>query len=477
MLFVVSFAFVRSFFYWYKSYSHGLIVEAYQTYMRGLVIRWALIHTSWDSSRVVTLMNDRVQNTANLISGVHGALINASSGTVIFFYLLYTSWQLALFGIVALVGLGLGLRSFDAKIRKESHNVVRLSSEINARVLDSLRNLFFLRVCRFEQREAGLIEERFESLFQSTRLNFAISSVKFAAPQFLGVALIVLISLVAKEHSLLAGGAFLSFVYLFMRVSQLIAELSSSTATIRMYHPHFRELYAWFNAHHDEIFSREKAPESTGALAPVSWELKNISVSIGAKRIFTGGNFSIPAGKITILRGPSGVGKSTILSILAGFIEPQAGQVVRSGEAPIRFGYVGPEPAVISGTIQENLLFGLDSDPLEEAFLKSVLKVTSCTEFIDSNPLGLSRRISDRGEGLSTGQKQRLSVARALLRRPNVLLLDVPTASLDEKSKAAIVEALRSLNGTATIVIATHDDQIAKIADHLIALGAEAGSA
>lgn len=472
---IIGVAFARSVLYWFKSFSHGLITEAYQVYKKSLIVRWALVHTNWDSNRVVTLLTDRVQTSAYLVSGVHGVLANACTGAAIFVYLLYLSWQLALFGIGALVLLGLGLKSFDGRIRREAENVVHLSTEINARVLDALRNLFFVRICRFERREAGLITKRLELLYRSTWRNLSISSVKFAAPQFLGVVLIMGISVVARRLSLLEGGVFLSFVYLFMRVSQQIADLSASSATVRMYYPHFAELFAWFEAHEKEIFAPampEKA-DSGRHIPPASWELRDVSLTLGGNPILKNQSMSIEPGKVTVLRGPSGAGKSTILSMLAGFLPPTSGKVAPGGTGETRFGYVGPEPAVISGTIRENLLYGLDEGSLDETKLAKILSVTSCTEFIDQHPDKLDRRISDRGEGLSTGQKQRLSMARALLRDPNVLLLDEPTANLDERSKGAIIEALLSLRDRTTIVIATHDDSLARIGDQVVQLQVE----
>ncbi len=298
--------------------------------------------------------------------------------------------------------------------------------------------------------------------------------------------MIVLISAYNRKFHLLGGGAFVSFVYLFIRCSQLLADISTGGTTIRMYYPQFQQLFRWWKDNEKNIVCALELSEGAAAwqvthsaLAPTEWNLERLEFHYDGKSVLKPIDLRVPGGKITVLKGPSGVGKSTLLHLLAGILAPSGGKVTVNAKfanvpdayaaGAVRFGYVGAEPHVISGTVFENLVYGFDRAPAESTATAALAKA-ACADFIPESKAGLARRITDRGEGLSTGQKQRLMLARALLSQPSALLLDEPTANLDEKSVRAILETLRGLRDRMTIVVATHQPQILEIADQVIEL-------
>jgi len=133
-------------------------------------------------------------------------------------------------------------------------------------------------------------------------------------------------------------------------------------------------------------------------------------------------------------------------------------------------GYVGAESFLIDGTIRENLLYGLQSAPAA-AELADALGKAECG-FIDDLADGLDHRLTNQGVGLSSGQKQRLSLARALLRRPGVLVLDEATANLDIATEEKLVDTLTQLKGGMTIVAVTHRQALLRLADQVLTLDA-----
>lgn len=468
------FAGFRSALQWFKAFANSMSMECFTVHMRELIAKWAFFHSSWDSSRVVTLATDRVNVSATSISAAQNLFVQTVTGSVIFVFLVLRSWQLALLGVGMLAVLGLLLRGADRFVRAEGERVAQLTSLYNARFLNGLRNLQFLRVSRFEGREGDLVAKTLTQYIRANKVYVSILAMKYATPQLLGAVIVVVITVIGRKYALLQPGFFLSFIYLFIRLAQGISEFSTSAAGIKMYLPQSRELYGWY-ANEYRPAPPQGGPVSTATLAPASWDVQSLGVVLGGKKILQGYSLHVPPGKITVLKGPSGSGKSTVLATLAGVLAPSSGHVFVSGSSlPIedevktgrlRFGFVGPEPAVIGGSILENIQFGLDA-PVDPAELQRMLELTSCAEFVKRH--GLEHKITDRGEGLSTGQKQRLCLARALLRRPNALLLDEPTANLDEASKESIRQALLSLRGQTTIVIATHDESLAGIADQLV---------
>jgi ABC-type multidrug transport system fused ATPase/permease subunit len=194
-------------------------------------------------------------------------------------------------------------------------------------------------------------------------------------------------------------------------------------------------------------------------------------------------SFTIPAGAIAGVVGPSGSGKSTLLALVLGLARPSAGTVTvggvtaedffRSG-GPTRVGYVGAEPAVFAGTVRENLLYGRHTEATD-ADLMDVLERVALRSVVGALPGGLAFLLGERGVGLSTGERQRLALARALLAYPDVLVLDEATASVDSATEAAIGDVIEGLRGKATCIVCAHRSELLRRCAPVLALG-HAGS-
>ncbi len=174
-------------------------------------------------------------------------------------------------------------------------------------------------------------------------------------------------------------------------------------------------------------------------------------------------SIAIAPGELVVVTGPSGCGKSTLFKLLQGFAFPAEGEVLVAGadtrrlsanELRARFGVVPQETTLFSGTILDNLQL---ANPL--ATFEHVVQACRMAEIhsaIEALPEGYRTEVGERGVGLSGGQKQRLALARALLRRPQVLLLDEPVSQLDPESAARIAAAVSRLKGKLTIVLVSH---------------------
>ncbi len=169
----------------------------------------------------------------------------------------------------------------------------------------------------------------------------------------------------------------------------------------------------------------------------------------------------VPAGTRLALAGPSGSGKSTLLDALAGWIVPEAGAVVIAPGA--RIALAGQRPWLFHGSIADNLRLGApDADP---AAVHAAARVAQVLRFSDRLPHGLDTVIGERGFGLSGGEARRVALARALLRRPRLLLLDEPTAFLDPDTEADLLAALTAHLDGCTVVVATHSEAVMRWAD------------
>ncbi len=199
----------------------------------------------------------------------------------------------------------------------------------------------------------------------------------------------------------------------------------------------------------------------------------------GGAEALRGVSLEIPTGSITALAGGSGAGKTTLSDLVGGLLVPSAGEVRVGGVqlTPDRLvgwrrsvALVPQEPFLFHDTIEANLRWArpdVTEDELWEA-----LRVAAAAEFTRRLPAGLRTVVGDRGMRLSGGERQRLALARALLRAPELLILDEATSSLDAANRDAIWAAVGSLRGRTTVLMISHEDATLEHADRVVVLDA-----
>lgn len=216
-----------------------------------------------------------------------------------------------------------------------------------------------------------------------------------------------------------------------------------------------------------EILAMEAEDFTVGEAVDVTGkEIKVEDVSFAydeAHPILKNISFVAKPNTVVAFAGPSGGGKSTIFSLLERFYEPQAGEMsignhnlkeVSLYSWRSQIGYVAQESAILSGTIRDNLGYGINKAFSDEE-LWHVLELAYARQFVSEMPHGLDTEVGERGVKLSGGQRQRLAIARAFLRDPKILMLDEATASLDSESEEMVQKALTNLmNGRTTLIIA-----------------------
>ncbi|NWQ92277.1 TAP2 protein, partial [Burhinus bistriatus] len=187
-------------------------------------------------------------------------------------------------------------------------------------------------------------------------------------------------------------------------------------------------------------------------------------------------SFELRPGEVTALVGLNGSGKSTCAALLERFYEPEAGEVLLDG-VPLRdyehhyfhrqVALVGQEPVLFSGTIRDNIIFGLESCGEEE--VRAAAAAAGALGFISALEQGFDTDVGEKGGQLSAGEKQRIAIARALARRPTVLILDEATSTLDGEGEAALQQWMRS-GGTRTVLLITHCPRMLEAADRVVVL-------
>lgn len=179
-------------------------------------------------------------------------------------------------------------------------------------------------------------------------------------------------------------------------------------------------------------------------------------------------SFTVAESSLTVLSGPSGCGKTTLMRLLAGLLVPESGTILRSGTMPCS--YVPQEPHLFNATLLENITL-FQSDCCEDD-VRAALEQLSLGNWLAALPQGLATPLGEGGQSLSQGQRKRLGLARALVQGRPLILLDEPTAALDEEIAASIRSVLLSLRGTHTLFVISHDEQLQDAADHLLTFDA-----
>ncbi|WP_108881089.1 ATP-binding cassette domain-containing protein [Anderseniella sp. Alg231-50] len=182
----------------------------------------------------------------------------------------------------------------------------------------------------------------------------------------------------------------------------------------------------------------------------------------------------IPSGKITVLQGPSGAGKTTIVDLLLGLHEPASGSIKVDGrpltELSLKawrsnIGYVPQELSLLHSSLRDNIALG--NTALSDDDIADALRLADAEDFINSLPDRLDSNAGEMGGRLSGGQRQRIALARALVSRPKLLILDEVTSALDPETEASICRNALELAGEFTIIAITHRPAWSRIADRL----------
>jgi ATP-binding cassette subfamily B protein len=338
--------------------------------------------------------------------------------------------------------------------RKTSHKTYLTSQEISEKIEKIVDNLYLIKILNLAHEELKNFRKSLKEYYNSTLVNIKLGSISAIIPNFLtffGLSVAIVFLDVVKFITL-------DFIGVALRLFQALGVLNSNLHLVSAYHVYLEKLFLLEK--NKEIvqtsnFVIDKNIDDSIAIQINNLDFKYFNSEVN---IFENLNFSISKNKHTVITGSNGSGKSTLLGLFSGIFYATKGKVVSYSN---NFGFVGAIPMILNASLRENLLYGnlnqKDDNQLNEYIEKFQV-------FNNENEGSLDANVSNKS--LSTGQMQKISFIRALLKDIDILLLDESLSNVDKKSKETILNVLDNLD--ITIINITHNiDDYENIDKHI----------
>jgi ATP-binding cassette subfamily C protein len=452
----------------------GYIVAHVATDLRLSMLR-AMLASRWEYflhqpvGRLTNSMSSEAAKAANAY--LHGAtLISLVIEAVVYLTIAtLVMWQAALVALLVGLLIYLLLGTLVKVARRAGKRQTKFTRSMIARLADTLLSVKPLKSMGRERLVSTVLMSETENINLALRRG-VLSSEALAAGQEVLFALVLVVGIyvtLVKLDLPLATVMVLGF---------LIHRILKKTGRVQR---SYQKMAACEFAYWSVQKTIEKAVLAVeppgGKLTPTfekAIELKGVSFSYDDKRVVDELSLIIPAGSFSSIIGPSGSGKTTILDLIIGLLQPECGEVLVD-EVPLRdldmhrwrrtIGYVPQETVLLHDSVLNNVSLG---DPeISEADVVSALQAAEAWAFTEKLAEGIHNTVGERGSKLSGGQRQRIMIARALVHRPRLLIMDEATTALDPQSEAAICETLRKLRGKQTILAISHQPAMLEAAD------------
>jgi len=469
----------------------GYLLEKYRYKINSSIQRKVLSHTlqlplSFHLCRPHGYLMARVSDDPyQLVAAVGSSAISLLSDLVTLAFgvgfLLWMNWRLALIAAVFLPGLALLFIRVRTGLKHELRQLQEKLAVVQLVLADALGNLLAIKLLSLEKEAM----RRFvHTLFQSVRQRFTIwrkrSMYESSVQGLVGLVPIIILAYGSSEIAsgrlsvgqFIACTAFLAYLYRPAEgiVLSLLALQTSLAAADRIH-----EILSAPTELADVTRLGETRPTPIGKPEILSYEDVYFRYGQHSEWIVEGANFAVGRGEIVAVVGPSGCGKTTLVNLIPRLLDASAGKIIVNGIDNHRY----PLPdlrKVIALVSQENRLFSTTilhnircSDPHASMDLvEEAAKLACAEEFICRLAQGFNTEVGEKGQMLSAGQLQRVLIARAIVRKPLVLILDEATAFLDQNTTDALLENLRHVMKSGAVIVVTHRRTLLSAVDRVL---------
>ena len=394
--------------------------------------------------------------------------------------LIVTSWQLTLFTVLVLPGMGWLMGKVGKKLKRKSLEAQGKWSDTMSQLEETLGGLRIIKAFIAEDKMVDRFKQCSDELRDATNKVAIRQSLAHPMSEFLGTLLIVLVLwfgglLILGDGTSMEASTFIFYMVILYSIINPLKDFAKAGYNIPKGLASMERV--------DKILKAENPIKEPVNPLPLHGmndriEFKDLSFSYDGKReVLKHVNLMVPKGQTIALVGQSGSGKSTLVDLLPRYHDVQLGEITIDGVNIKNFrihdlraliGNVNQEAILFNDTFFNNIAFGVENATMEQVI--EAAKIANAHDFIMETELGYQTNIGDRGGKLSGGQRQRISIARAILKNPPILILDEATSALDTESERLVQEALERLMKTRTTIAIAHRLSTIKNADEICVL-------
>ena len=398
-----------------------------------------------------------------IVSGLLDSMINSITLLGMLGVMLYLNWKFTLIALSVAPFLFLVVFSYTRRIKKASREVRKKEGEIVSVMQEVLSSIHVVKAFAREDYEQKRLED--ESL-EGVEIGLRARSLKAKLAPLVevivavGTCLVLWFGARMALNGALSAGSLVLFIWYLGKMYKPMQQLSKMTDAYSKAVVGYERIREIFETHNEinDLPGARRAPKFKGGI-----EFEEVSFAYEPETlVLKDVSFRIEPGQVAALVGPTGAGKSTIISLIPRFYDPTSGVVKIDGQDVRRFqqkslrqqiSFVLQETLLFHGPIWNNIAYG--KPEATRAEILRAADLANANEFIEKLPDGYNTILGERGVTLSGGQRQRIAIARAIIRNTPILILDEPSSGLDAASERLVFEALdRLMEGKTSIVIA-----------------------
>ena len=451
----------------YEKFGFGIRKKVYRRILDTTWLDISKFHTGDLMTRLTSDVGSVSDGIASTIPTILRLLVEL---VVTFCTLAYYDLRLALFALMvapvamlASVWLGRKLKYLTVKVQQTESKYRSFMQESLANIL--IEKSFCLEDYS-EDRLTNLRDERFYWVFKRNRTNMFASTVMGLSFQA-GYIVAFVWGAICIANKTITYGTMTVFLQLVNRIQSPIISLAQLVPRIIYMMASAGRIIELQQLPKEEYIGESITPEHIGV------KVNNVTFGYTDENVLEDASIEFKPGEFTAIVGKSGIGKTTLVRLLMAFTKNMKGEISYYNDKGERMdatpdardfiAYVPQGNTLFSGTIRENILMGR-KDATEEEIMEA-LESASATDFIKELPDGIDTVIGEKGIGISEGQAQRISIARALVRKAPLLILDEATSSLDEKTELSVLEGIRNWRPTPTCLLITHRRSVLQYCD------------
>ena len=418
------------------------------------------------SGKFISNLTYDVAQITNMLST---AILNLFKDSLTLFGLLfvmfYQNWKLSLIAIIMIPIAGMASKTLGKRIGKIVTEAQEKSGFLNTHLIELFKNHKLIKIFQREDYESKRTDGHLDQLKEKNiKINTVFVRLSPIMETLTGIMIAILIFYSGKLalNNEIEIGNFFSFLAAMMLAYQPVRALSNLNMILKQGLSAANRILPIID-NQNNIVDQEGSQDINITNSEIKFNNINFKYNADEKNILTNVNLNITGGKMTSLVGHSGAGKSTILNLIPRFYDVQSGDIMIDDQSIYKvkikslrdqISLVSQDTTLFDDTIKNNIRYAKDNVSDEE--IVTAAKFSYAHEFIDKLPNKYETIIGENGIRLSGGEKQRLSIARAMIKKSPIILLDEATSSLDAETESKIQDALKILTKDRTTIVIAH---------------------